>query len=213
MIRIETRIHGAWRIAALALLGLLMAGAAVASGGDEHSQADVYKEMAWQTANLALLLGVFVYFGRKPVGEFMATRRSGIETELSQAAALLTEAERRNSELQRRLIDLNDEVAGIKATAGQRAEEEVDRILSGARVAAERIRTDARAVIDQELRRARAELQEEAADLALELATQKLKAEVGDSDRDRLVDEFILRVEPSGAEASDSTSGIGGATR
>ena len=46
------------------------------------------------------------------------------------------------------------------------------------------------------MRRARKRLREEAADLALEIAAGKLKAQVADADRDRLIDEFILRVEP-----------------
>jgi hypothetical protein len=39
----------------------------------------------------------------------------------------------------------------------------------------------------------------EAADLALELAATKLTQTGSDSDRDRLMDEFILRVEPTAA--------------
>ena len=38
-----------------------------------------------------------------------------------------------------------------------------------------------------------------AAELALEIATKKLTDTVSDSDRERLMDEFITRVEPSGA--------------
>ena len=40
-------------------------------------------------------------------------------------------------------------------------------------------------------------LREEAADLALELAAKKLQSGVTESDRDRLVDEFITRVQPT----------------
>jgi F-type H+-transporting ATPase subunit b len=192
----------ALRVAGIALPLALVAGVALASGGEEKSQGEVLKEMAWQTANLALLLGVLFYYGRKPITEFFATRRSGIQTELSQAAELLAEAEQRNAELQRRLVDLNSEIDGIKKTAGQRAGDEADRILADARAAAERIRNDARAAMDQELRRAQSELREEAADLALELAAKKLEDEVGEGDRDRLVDEFILRVEPGANEGA-----------
>jgi len=53
--------------------------------------------------------------------------------------------------------------------------------------------------MDQELRRAQSELREEAADLALEIAARKLSDQVSDGDRERLIDEFITRVEPSGS--------------
>ena len=73
------------------------------------------------------------------------------------------------------------------------------RILAEARATADRIRRDAQTAVDQEVRRAQAKLREEAADLALELAAKKLQTGVTESDRDRLVDEFITRVQPTTA--------------
>ena len=90
----------------------------------------------------------------------------------------------------------------IREAATRRAEDESERILADARATAERIRRDASAAVDQELRRAQAELREEAADLALEIAATKLAENVSDGDRERLMDEFITRVEPSGAEGA-----------
>lgn len=175
--------------------------AAVATAASADADHDPVAETLWQTFNLAIILGVLVYFGRKPIAEFFESRREGIQSELSQAADLLSQAEQRNAELQRRLVDLSSEVDGIREAAGRRAGEEAERILADARNAAERIQRDARAAADQELRRAQAELREEAADLALEIAGRKLAAEVGDADRERLIDEFITRVEPSGGPA------------
>ena len=176
---------------------LLIAGVAQASGGGEDH--DPVMEAVWQGANLALLVGVLVYFGRAPISEFFASRRDGIKTELTDAAELLTQAEERNAELQRRLVNLSSEIEGIREDAARRAEEEAERILAEAGAAAERIRRDAHAAVEQELRRAQSELRNEAADLALELAATKLTQNVSASDRDRLMDEFILRVEPTAA--------------
>ena len=198
---IPVRWHLGVAIVAVALV--LFAGIAVASGDSQESGDSVLKLVIYQSFNLALLLGVLIYFGRKPISEFFSTRRSGIQSELSEAAELLSQAEQRNSELQRRLVDLGSEIEGIQEEAGRRAEEEAERILADARATAERIRRDAQAGVAQELRRAQSELREEAADLALELAAQKLNEQVGEADRDRLVDEFILRVEANPAEGAD----------
>ncbi len=182
--------------------GLFATGLAHASGGGDKNDTEVLKETIYQGLNLALLLGVLFYFGRKPIAEFFATRRGDIESELAESAELLAEAEARNADLQRRLVDLGSEIEGIQEEAGRRAEEEAERILVDARATAERIRRDAQAAVAQELRRAQAELREEAADLALEIAARKLGEQVGDSDRERLVDEFILRVEPAASEGA-----------
>jgi F-type H+-transporting ATPase subunit b len=186
----------------LTLFGVVACAGVAAAAGDTHGETEVLKETIWQGVNLVLLLGVLFYFGRKPIGEFFATRRAGIQKELQESSTLLAEAEARNAELQRRLVDLGSEIEGIREEASRRAEEEADRILGDARAAAERIRRDAQAAVEQELRRARTELREEAADLALEIAARKLADQVGESDRERLADEFIVRVEPGAGEGA-----------
>jgi F-type H+-transporting ATPase subunit b len=183
--------------------------AQAAGGGDDH---DPVMEMLWQSFNLALLIGVIVYYGRGPISEFFASRRDGIKTELADAAELLRQAEKRNAELQRRLVDLSSEIEEISENAGRRADEEAERILADARATADRIRRDATAAIDQELRRAQAALHDEAADLALEIAARKLTESVVESDRERLIDEFITRIEPSSPGAAGASSGATGAS-
>lgn len=174
---------------------LCVVSAAHASGGEGEPG----KLVAWQAFNLAVLGGVLFWFARKPVSTFFADRRSGIQHDLAESARLLSEAEARNAELQRRLADLGSEIEEIRESAGRRAEEESERILAEAAKAAERIRSDARAAIDQELRRARKELRDEAASAALEAAAEILREKIAEGDRDRLLDEFITRVEPTNA--------------
>lgn len=175
---------------------VLVSGVAVAAGGEADGEGGALRETIYQGINLLILLAVLVYFGRRPVREHFTVRRDGIRLELSQAAELLSQAEQRNADLQRRLVDLSSEIEEIREQATRRAEDEAERILADARAGAERIRRDARSSVDQELRRAKAGLREEAADLALEIAGRKLADQVSDSDRERLMDEFITRVEP-----------------
>ncbi|MDJ0849733.1 MAG: F0F1 ATP synthase subunit B [Myxococcota bacterium] len=176
---------------------LLAPGSALAAG-DGGGAAD----LAWRVANLALLLGVLYAFGRKPVQGFFRDRRDRIQTEVETAAQLRQEAEERHARLQRQLADLEAELTQIRTTARERAETERERILADARASAERVRQDASIAIDQELRRARQELRREAADLSVELAGELLRSEVSDSDRDRLLDEFISKVESSPSQGS-----------
>ena len=195
MSRLQSRLAQMRLPAALALYIVLLATAATAAGGgDDH---DPIMEAVWQGVNLLLIVGVIVYFARRPVSSFFATRRADIKNELDEAAELLGLAEKRNAELQRRLVDLSSKVDEIRKGATQRAHEESERIVAEAHAAADRIRRDAQAAVDQELRRAQTELRQEAASLALELAAGKLEEHVGDADRDRLMDEFITRVEPN----------------
>ncbi|MBW2426377.1 MAG: hypothetical protein JRG86_19180 [Deltaproteobacteria bacterium] len=197
----------AFRVPGLvAFVTLALVGVAQAAGGPKSDE-EVLKETIYQGINLLLLLGVIFYLVRKPTREHFAARRERIQGELDQAADLLTRAEQRNSELQRRLVDLSAEVEEIRENAARRAEGEAERILADARAAADRIRRDAQAAVDQELRRAQTELRAEAADLALELAARKLTDQIGEPDRERLVDEFITRVEAAPQTQTDGSEG------
>jgi F-type H+-transporting ATPase subunit b len=180
---------------ALALIGVvLFAGPAAAAG-------DGGPGLVYPIINLLLLLAVLVYFGRKPILDFFGERRGKIQDDLKAAADLQREAEERYASWQRKLADLESELENIRTTAQERAERERDQIIADANSTAERIRSDATAAIDQELRRSRAVLREEAADLALELAGNLLREQVSDDDRERLVGEFIERIESSGDSA------------
>ena len=155
--------------------------------------------MFWQVANTLLLLAVLIYFARKPVLTYLAGRRDTIAKNLDGAAQLLAEASLRLAEWNQKAASLDQEVAAIRDATRRAAEAERDRILADARVTADRIRQSASAVAERELQQARESLRGEAADLAVELAAKLLREQVNDSDRTRLVDEFIERIEPGGA--------------
>jgi len=187
--------RGEWALAFVA--SLCVAQVASAAGGGESGSSDLLERVF----NFALLGGVLFVVARKPVIEFMKNRRSGIESQLSETAALQAQAEEQHARLEAQLAELDVELENIRAGARERAEREAEQILADARAAAERIERDAVTVVDQEVRRGRASLREEASELAVELAADLLRAQVGPQDRERLLDEFIERV--AEAPASD----------
>jgi len=176
-------------------VGMLLLLAALPAHAESGGHGGGVRDLLFATLNLVLLLGVLVYFTRKPLAAFFADRRTRIQAELKAATDLRAEAEARYAKWQRRLIDLEGELAGIRTTARERAAAEREHILADATAAAERIRRDAHAAVDQELRRARAQLRQEAADLAVELASQTLQRQVTAADQDRLLDEFVQTIE------------------
>lgn len=171
-------------VALAALLAAAPAAAAADAGG-----------LGWRSFNFVLLLVVLVVLLRKPLRQFFEDRRSGIRKDIDEAAALRRQAEERYSKWQRRLGDLERELAEIRSSARERAEAEREHLLADARAAAERIRRDAATAVDQELRRAQSQLRDEASALAVELAAGLLREQVTDVDRNRLLDEFIERIE------------------
>jgi len=184
------------RIRTLGWLAVVLSIAAAAA----PAQAAEEGGLLYPWINFALLLAVLFYFTRKPIQAFFGDRRAAIRKELDEAAALERRAHERYAQWQRRLVDLESELAQIRSAAEERAEAERASLLADARAAAERIRADAAAAVEHELRRARAHLREEASQLAVELAAGILREKVTAQDRDRLIDEFIERI------ASDDAS-------
>lgn len=186
----------AGRIAAFAF-ALLAPGAALAA-----SESAGASTLIWHGVNLLLLLGVLVYFARSPIQSFMAERRSSIEENLESARRELESAEARLADCKTRVDSLDREIEEIRSAVRAQAESERDRLLADARAAADRIRRDAQLAVEQEGRRARDLLREEAAEMAIRLAADLLKRQVGDADRARLVDEFVASIEsPRGPAA------------
>lgn len=148
----------------------------------------------WQTLNFVLLVAVLFFVARKPVREFLASRRAAIRDDLDTSAELLAEAEARLGEWKERTTRLDAELASIRDTSRRLAEEEHTRILAQARAAAERIRRDAGMAAEREAVQAREALRAEAAELAVELAGRILREGVGPDDQQRLFDEFLERV-------------------
>jgi F-type H+-transporting ATPase subunit b len=186
------------------LLALACGLPALASGGAEQAEHGVpASQIMWQAVNLILILGIIVYAARKPAANFFKERRARVSGDLEEAAELLREAEARYTSWQRKLIGLEAELEEIRAQGRSRADREGDRIITEARAAAERIKRDAAAAVDQELRRAKDQLHDEASELAVELAAKILRQQVQPGDRDRLLDEFITHVEriPAPAES------------
>lgn len=151
--------------------------------------------------NLALVFGLIAWYGREPMRRFFADRRQVIAQDLGQAAKLLTDAELKYAEWERRMAGLDAELAEIRQQARERAEAERIRILADATASGERIRRDAETSLEQELRRARAELRAEAADLAVRLAGQLVAERMTAADGEKLLEEFVTRLGQQGPGA------------
>jgi F-type H+-transporting ATPase subunit b len=175
-------------LATVALLALLSVSPAQAAGDDG---------LLFPAINFLLLLATLFVLLRKPIQTYFADRHAAIRADLDQAAALKRGAEERYAQWQRRLLDLERELSVIRATSRERADAERESLLADARAAAQRIRQDAANAVDQEVRRARARLRDEASQLAIELAAGILREQVDSRDRDRLIEEFIERIERS----------------
>jgi F-type H+-transporting ATPase subunit b len=151
----------------------------------------VYLQWIFHGLNLAALMGVLVWFARKPVASALRERSVGIQKELEDAYAREHEARARYEALEARLSGFEAEVARLRAEAAMATEVERRDIETRAREAAERVKESAERTIRDETSKATRQLRAEAVELAMKLAEDTLRAQVGSEDRRNLARNFL----------------------
>lgn len=152
------------------------------------------KATAWAVPNFLILVTILVYFAGGPLNEMFAGRRRELKAAIDAAEAARKEAEARYNEYQARLARLDQELAAIRSELKAEAEAEKAKVLAEADKQAKRIKTEAEFTAKQELLMAQYRLREEAARLAVEVAEKVIRGTIDDSDRDRLLNEYLTKI-------------------
>lgn len=144
--------------------------------------------------NLIFLFGLIYYFVRKPLSEFFSERRRKLRQELEAAARAHDQAEAKLQEIQKRLEGLDQELEQIRNSARQEAESERERILNDARAEADKLIASAQNEIESVTRAARQDLRKYAAQLAVQLAEQKIRAQMDEQAEQTVRERFFVKL-------------------
>ena len=160
----------------------------------EHSITDMILGMGWPIANFIIFVGVIYYFGNGPLKEYLATRGATIRKDLVEAAALKASATAQLATIEQKLQALPGELSALRARGADEIVSEEKRIAAAADADRERLLDQTRREIDLQVRLARKEILEHAADLSVQLATERIKKETTPADQERLVDNYLKQV-------------------
>ena len=155
------------------------------------------KKMGWPVANFIIFLGVIYYFGNKPIAEYLASRKATIRKDLDDAAALNATATAQLATIEQKLKALPGELDALRARGAEDIKAEEARIAAAAAADRERLLDQTRREIELQVRLAKKEILEHAADLSVQLATERIKNEVTPDDQSRLVDRYLDQVKKS----------------
>ena len=166
-----------------------------AEGGEhEQSLGQMLRGMVWPVANFIIFVGVIYYFGNKPFREYLANRSTTIRKELVEAAALKSTATEQLAQIEQKLQALPGEISALRTRGADEIKSEEQRIAAAAVADRDRMLEQTRREIDLQVRLAKKEILEHAADLSVQLATDRIKKEVTPADQDRLVDRYLSQV-------------------
>lgn len=194
--------RSAWRAAALACLPLLAvtavaATSAFASGGGGHGEAEGpnWLDFGWRIVNFLVILGFLWWMLAPKARAFFSGRRAGIKESLSEATKAKEEAEKKFAEYSAKIGKATEEIDGIIQMIKAQGAVEKEKIVADSRKAAEKIKEDTQARMEQEFKKARNDLRLEAVQLSVQMAEEILKRNITAEDHENIVRDYLDKVE------------------
>lgn len=181
--------------AALSVIMLvLFVGLSFASEGGEGEHVGMDKDFAWRVVNFVILMALLYKLGWAKIKSFFVGRREEIKIALEEAVKAKEEAEKKFKEYSDRLDKADREIEQISEMIRSQGEVEKEKIIESAKVTAAKMKEDAQARMEQELKSAGNLLRAEAAELSVKMAEEVLKKSIKEKDHDLMVKEFIKRM-------------------
>ena len=161
------------------------------AGAEEHG---LIAGLIWPTANFIILCGVLYYYLKTPLTTYLADRSATIRKDLVEAAALKAAATEQLAAVERKIQALPGELDALRKRGAEEIASEELRIAAAAAADRDRLLEQTRREIDLQVRLAKREILEHAADLSVQLATERLKKEITPADQLKLVDQYLTQV-------------------
>ncbi len=183
-----------WRLLALALVATFVTGC-----GSFEPAAFPWVDWIAGIANLAIFMFIIIKFGGHHIQEYFRNRRETFIEQMEAATAAREEAEAKLEEYNAKLDALEQERQALLDEYHARGEREKQRIVESAKKQVEKMRRDASATIEQEVKKAKAALESQAVELAVDMAREQAKKELDDAKQKQLVDRYVDELD--GAES------------
>jgi F-type H+-transporting ATPase subunit b len=145
----------------------------------------------WRWANF-LILGALIGYGlAKFMPSHLSARSAEIQKGIAEAQRLKAEAERRAAEIEKRMLALGAEVEKLRTDSKAEMQREGDRIRQETAGQMQRLAQQSEAEIESAGVVAKRQLKDYAANLALDLAEQRVRGRLDTGAASNLVDDFI----------------------
>lgn len=166
---------------------VLLSSAATAADGHTGSSGVLLKDFLYRCLNFAIMGGILFYCLAKPLRKTLAERRVQFVETLQQACKARDLAEEKVRDFEVKLADSDRKMAEMLLRAQEADRRERETIMEETRALAEIIAKEAREIASREITRARRELRQEAAQLAVVIAEKKLREKFTPEDGMQLV--------------------------
>ncbi len=182
-----------WLTAGLSVV--LLSSIAAAADGHAVGSGVLLKDFLYRCLNFAVMGGILFYFLAKPLRKALAERRANFVETLQQACKTRKSAEEKVRDFEVKLADSEREMAEMLLRAQEADRREREALLEETRELAEIIAKEARQIASREMARARRELRQEAAQMAVAIAEKRLRENFTPEDGIQLVRQNLQSME------------------
>ena len=189
-----TRAHLHYFLLAILMIILTCAITYASEAGGEESNTKTLIDFGWRMLNFAILVWFLYWVAAKKIKEFFFERRQNIKTNIEEKMAEKEVTEEKYKEYSAKLDKATEEINNIFEMIKAQGLVEKEKIIKDAKIAAEKMKEDAQARMEQELKAARNQLRTEAAQLAVEMAEGLLKKNITPEHHDFMVRDYLDKV-------------------
>ncbi len=161
------------------------------AGNKAHAAEEEGSMDVWKWANFLILAGGLGYLVGKNAGPFFAARSAGIRKDMENSLAQRQDAEARAADVDRRLANMEADIAALRGEGERSARAEAERMEQHTAAEIVKIQQHSEQEIASAGKAARMDLKRYAAELAVELAEQKVRARMTPDTQDALVQGFV----------------------
>jgi F-type H+-transporting ATPase subunit b len=188
------------------LVAFFAAGTVFAQEAAEHKTGEPAgnPDEIWKWANFGILAVGLGYLMAKQLPPLFSSRSKEIQKGISESQQMKQDAERRAAEMDARLAALGADIEKFRVQSGAEMRQEGERISRDTAAQIKKIEEQAAVEIEAAGKTARRQLKEYAAELALGLAEERLRARMDSATGSALVDNFVRDLERQSATKAGS---------
>lgn len=174
---------------------LISVGVALASGEAEGGHdSGKWIDLIKKSFNFFVLIGLLYWLMASKIKDFFSGRRVEIKESLEKSVERKAEAEKKYREYSEKLDKAATEIDGILEMIKAQGVTEKQKIIEDAERTAKKMKEDAQARIEQEMKKATDQLKAQAVDLSVKMAEEILKRSITQDDHKSMVKEYIDKV-------------------
>jgi F-type H+-transporting ATPase subunit b len=187
------------------VLVLVILSAATLAAAETAGPAEV--SPIWKWANFAILAVGLGYLMVKFLPPLFTSRTKEIQKGISESQQMKLDAERRSAEMDARLSALGADIEKFRTQSAAEMQQEGERISRETAAQIKKIEQQATVEIESVGKSTRRQLKEYAAELALGLAEERLRARIDGAAESALVDDFVRDLEHQASQITSQKNG------